>query len=85
MSSGNYTVYKRGHQGAVINTWGIETDFERSVNRVIVSLSRDAMHKLKRLGYIGKTSFPEGGNGDVRRTDRRIAILLERPIYFECN
>ncbi len=31
---------KRGHQG------GIETAFERSVDRVIVSLSRDAMHKL---------------------------------------
>ncbi len=37
---------KRGHQGAVINTRGIETAFERSVDRVIVSLSRDAMHKL---------------------------------------
>ncbi len=37
---------QRGHQGAVINTQGIETAFERSVDRVIVSLSRDAMHKL---------------------------------------
>ncbi len=37
---------KRGHQGAVINTRGIETAFERSVDPVIVSLSRDAMHKL---------------------------------------
>ncbi len=37
---------KYGHQGTVINTWGIETAFERSVDRVIVSLSRDAMHKL---------------------------------------
>ncbi len=37
---------KQGHQGAVINTRGIETAFERSVDRVIVSLSRDAMHKL---------------------------------------
>ncbi len=37
---------KRGHQGAVINTQGIETAFERSVDCVIVSLSRDAMHKL---------------------------------------
>ncbi len=27
------------HQGAAINTRGIETDFERSVDRVIVSLS----------------------------------------------
>ncbi len=35
---------KSGHQGAVINTRGIA--FERSVDRVIVSLSRDAMHKL---------------------------------------
>ncbi len=37
---------KRTHQGAVINKRGIETAFERSVDRVIVSLSRDAMHKL---------------------------------------
>ncbi len=37
---------KRGHQGAVMNTRGIETAFERSVNRVIGSLSSDAMHKL---------------------------------------
>ncbi len=36
----------RGHQGAIINTRGIETAFEQSVDRVIVSLSRDAMHKL---------------------------------------
>ncbi len=37
---------KCGHQGAVIITRGIEIVFERSVDRVIVSLSRDAMHKL---------------------------------------
>ncbi len=37
---------KRRHQWAVINTRGIETAFEWSVNRNIVSLSRDAMHKL---------------------------------------
>ncbi len=37
---------KRGHQGAVINMRGIETAFERSVDHVIVSLSRYAMHKL---------------------------------------
>ncbi len=37
---------KRGHQGAVINTRGIETAFERSVDHVIVSLLRDSMHKL---------------------------------------
>ncbi len=37
---------KRRHQGAVINSRGIETAFERSVDRVVVSLSRDAMHKL---------------------------------------
>ncbi len=37
---------KQVHQGAVINTRGIETAFERSVDRVIVSLSRDAKHKL---------------------------------------
>ncbi len=37
---------KCGHQEAVINTQGIETAFERSVDHVIVSLSRDAMHKL---------------------------------------
>ncbi len=37
---------KRGHQGAIINTQGIKTAFERSVDGVIVSLSRDAMHKL---------------------------------------
>ncbi len=30
---------KCGHQGATINTRGIETAFERSVDRVIVSLS----------------------------------------------
>ncbi len=35
----------RGHQGAVINTQSIETAFERSVDRAIVSLSRDAMYK----------------------------------------
>ncbi len=29
---------KRGHQGAIVNTRGIETAFERSVDRVIVSL-----------------------------------------------
>ncbi len=36
---------KCGHQGAVINTRGIDTAFERSVDRVIVSLSlsRDAI------------------------------------------
>ncbi len=33
---------KRGHQGAVINTRDIETAFEHSVDRIIVSLSRDA-------------------------------------------
>ncbi len=37
---------KRRHQGAIINTRGIETAFEWSVDRVIVSLSRDTMHKL---------------------------------------
>ncbi len=37
---------KHRHQGAVINTRGIETAFERSVVRVMVSLSRDTMHKL---------------------------------------
>ncbi len=37
---------KCGHQGAIINTRGIETAFEWSVDRVIVSLSRDTMHKL---------------------------------------
>ncbi len=37
---------KCGHQEAVINMQGIETAFERSVDHVIVSLSRDAMHKL---------------------------------------
>ncbi len=35
---------KLGHQGAIINMR--ETAFERSVDCVIVSLSRDAMHKL---------------------------------------
>ncbi len=44
---------KRGHQGAVINTRGIETAFERSVDHVIVSLSRDGMHKLRL--YYGAT------------------------------
>ncbi len=42
---------KRVHQGAVINTRGIA--FERSVDRVIVSLSIDAMHKLSL--YYGAT------------------------------
>ncbi len=37
---------KQVHQGAVINTRGIETAFERSVDCNIISLSRDAMHKL---------------------------------------
>ncbi len=37
---------KRGHLGAVINTRGIETAFERSVDHIIVSLSRHVMHKL---------------------------------------
>ncbi len=36
----NILYIKRGHQGAVINTRGIETAFERSVDRVIVSGSR---------------------------------------------
>ncbi len=42
---------KRGHQGAIINTRGIETAFERSVDGV--SRSRDAMHKLSL--YYGAT------------------------------
>ncbi len=46
---------KCGHQGAVINMQGIETAFERSVDRVIVSHSRDAMHKL--CLYYGATHF----------------------------
>ncbi len=46
---------KRGHQGAVINMQGIETAFERSVDHVIVSHSRDAMHKL--FLYYGATVF----------------------------
>ncbi len=37
---------KRGHQGAVINTQGIETAFERSVDHVIVSCSRDTMNSV---------------------------------------
>ncbi len=37
---------KRGHQGAVINTRGIETAFERSVDHVIVSCSRDTMNSV---------------------------------------
>ncbi len=44
---------KRGHQGAVINMRGIETAFEESVNCVIVSLSRGAMHKFSL--YYGAT------------------------------
>ncbi len=44
---------KCGHQGAVINMRGIETAFERSVDRVIVSLSINAMHKLSL--YYGAT------------------------------
>ncbi len=40
---------KRGHQGAVINTQGIETAFERSVDHVIVSLSRDAISQDQTL------------------------------------
>ncbi len=44
---------KRRHQGGVINTQGFETAFERSVGRVIVSLSRNAMHKLSL--YYGAT------------------------------
>ncbi len=44
---------KYGHQGAVISTQGIETAFEQSVDRVIVSLSIDAMHKLSL--YYGAT------------------------------
>ncbi len=36
----NILYIKHGHQGAVINTRGIETAFEWSVNRVIVSGSK---------------------------------------------
>jgi len=43
---GNYTVYKKRASGSIINTRGIQTAFERSVDRVIVSLSRVTMHKL---------------------------------------
>ncbi len=40
---------KRGHQGAVINTQCIETAFERSVDHVIVSLSRDTISQDQTL------------------------------------
>ncbi len=48
---------KCGHQGATINTWGIETAFERSVDRVIVSLllSRFAITRTLFILWSGST------------------------------
>ncbi len=47
---------KRGHQGAGINTRGIETAFERSVDHVIVSLSREISVYITEQQYLPQIS-----------------------------
>ncbi len=72
---------KRGHQRAVINTRGIETAFERSVDRVIVSLSRDALHKL--CLYYGATVLTTFHKirrlSEVLRICKSFSIILISP------
>ncbi len=46
---------KHGHRGAFINTWGIETGFERSVDRIIVSFSRYAIARTLFILWSGST------------------------------